>query len=751
MKRSNLYVVLLCLALLVTPSLFLAARAEQKADAVQLPLSAQLDVNVVLVGIQPSDFGVGSENELASILAGLVRKEATSYAGIYLDEPIPVAKFDVKLSVVTAPARMTSSFVDDYLRSFTTPAGYIPGELGRSLQRYKQYVAEVFGADFVYNLYQGLTRIDYVLQQLAYYTERYMPEISNGYNIYFMCGNRFTDGYIPIYYLYGRTPEQHNLLGIVGMNMYGGMWTGRQVVIDICAIPNPYGNYVGLKNPPYDYPPVWVYKDAAQQRMLLARYVDEVIDTLFVKSLLYVPTYRVNTLIDVIVVDATDWGIGSDVVRGYLSVELMEDALRKLAPYNFYTFRYFYYWMKRDAPQLRTALFDWGEYITVDSDKAFTLAEKLNLIEKAPEGVVHIPVLVFVGEKSMYVDKRYVIGRAIPMKDDPGKPRGVVVGLSFEAVKEEGLTFTVTHEVGHTLGLAHPHDDIDETNIRIVGPGKVRMEVVTRWIYSWTDTVMAYANVFPVMEDRSLFVGMYPMKTYFSTFDLDALDRAVVAMILSYYVNARAEIVDKLEKAGIDPYGVEDIRLLLDRADSMASKAVDEFKRHNYFDRFSFTGLGAQLVSAFDYAWEAFYTVSVLSDFVDGFIASKNIDAKTIAQLEQQVSKLEEDADRLRSELADAQKLNSVLESKLRDAEDSLTKTQEELKSTKEALAAAQKELSSVKEELDAVKGSLGSIQMQAMALAGVAAVLAVMVVIVYLRYRPKKPVQEGRYYGAPK
>ncbi|MEM3065724.1 MAG: hypothetical protein QXI81_00095 [Nitrososphaerota archaeon] len=741
---------MLCLALFITPSWFLLVQAEPQTEVVQFPLSAPLDVNVVLVGIQPSDFGVETTAELTNILKGLVRKEAASYAGIFLDEPLLVAKFDVRLSVITAPIRMTSEFVDDYLRYFTTPAGYIPDELKLSLQRYKQYVASVFGTDFVYNLYEGLTRMDYVLQQLAYYTERYMPDISDEYNIYFMCGNTFTGGYIPVYYLYGRTPEQHNLVGMVGMNMYGGMWTGRQAVIDICAIPNPYGNYVGLKNPPYDYPPVWAYRDATQQRKLLANYVDEVIDTLFVKSLLYIPTYRVNTLIDVIVVDATDWGIGSEVVRGYLSVELMEAALKKLAPYNFYTFRYFYYWMKRDAPQLRTALFDWGEYITINSEKAFTVAENLNLIEEAPEGVVHIPALVFVGEKSMYVDEKYVIGKAIPLEEDPGKPRGVAVGLSFETVREEGLTFTVTHEVGHTLGLAHPHDDIDETQIRIVGPGKVKMEVRTRWIYSWTDTVMAYANVFPVMEDRSLFVGMYPMKTYFSKFDLDALDRAIVAIILSYYAQTRADVIDRLERAGIDPSDVKEIQSILERADAMASKAVNEFKKHNYFDRFSFTGLGAQLVSAFDYAWEAFYYINVISDFVDGFITSREIDAQLIAQLEQQISKLEDDAERLQGELENAQRLNSVLESRLKDAESSLAKAQSELKSTKEALVAAQNELNSTKEELDAAKRSLEPLQMQVMALAGVAAVLAIVAAIMYLRYRPKKPEPVRRYYGAP-
>jgi len=56
-----------------------------------------------------------------------------------------------------------------------------------------------------------------------------------------------------------------------------------------------------------------------------------------------------------------------------------------------------------------------------------------------------------------------VLGIAIPRKDNAEKPLAATVAVFYEVLITEGLTRTLSHEIGHTLGLRHPHDDFSES------------------------------------------------------------------------------------------------------------------------------------------------------------------------------------------------------------------------------------------------------------------------------------------------
>jgi len=117
---------------------------------------------------------------------------------------------------------------------------------------------------------------------------------------------------------------------------------------------------------------------------------------------------------------------------------------------------------------------------------------------------------------------------------------------------------------------------------------------------------MSYSNSWSgALQKDILFEGVYPMRTFWSIYDLDARDRAVVSLVLEDYEANYGEIIQTLRSNSLTSDDVPEVKDALRLARELAENAVGQFKQHNYFNRLSFKGLGAQLESALDYAYAA--------------------------------------------------------------------------------------------------------------------------------------------------
>ena len=700
MKNWKTKLPLLTLALLLftpLPSPAAAEHAEEvDKESLKMP-SARLNVNVILLNLPLLElFETESTEELSLNLEQLVRVEAVSYAGFF-GEPTPISRFDVDVSLIEAPDMMRAEFEDDFTNELSDMSlTELPPLVRQEVDEYFDYLES---QEFPLEIFSDrAVRIDDVLWELIILTDTHMPEIKDEYLIYVICqGVETGQAGLPVYVTYGQSPDTGEVFGMVGPNMYGGIWSSRSVVVDICAIPNPNGNFfadpsASISDKLGPYLPVFAYESPTDRLNLLGLYVDEIIDTLFVKSLLYMPSYSFNALFDLVVIDTTADGIGYEDVLRLLNLELVESAFRRLTPYNFYSFRYNYYTLD-EVPELRSALVDHGEYVNVDPQAALSRAQEIGIIGQPIDDFTYIPNIIFVGDKDVLIDG--ALGIAMPSEQDPARIGGVLIGVSRASMDLEGLTVVVIHEGAHALGLAHPHDDIDER----------AMEPRTRWIYSWTDTAMSYAKVIHVLEDRWIFSDLYPLKTYYSSFDSDALDRAVIYLLLNEYVRVRDEVLSKLDAAGIELSQVPEMGESLNEADRMAAEAIEEFRRHNYFDHFEFAGVGMQLTSSFDYAWLALQLGYILDDQVEGLVQGKG--GSYITQLEQSIRELEDALPQLQADLERERRTISSLEEGLKTTEERVDTVEKELASAEEALSASEEKHSDTKEQLDETTSKL--------------------------------------------
>jgi len=697
--RSIAVVCIMVLLVLQVASVGVVSAQEVPEPPIGLPLVAPLSVNVVTVGLSPEFFGVDSMAELQQILESNVRSVAGSYVGFMLEDPMLFAVFGVQLQVLEAPRGFVTEFVND-LSLITKDPARLPMELKQANQNYREFVRSFYSGTVAGSLTYTVTDMEAVVQLMAYYTEKYVPAILDEYNIYLLCGNVFFDGKIPVYYTLSYTPERQVPNAIVGLNMYGGMWTGRHVVIDLCAVPNPFGNFAPKgEQEIYDYLPLWVSNNPNFRVGMVVKYVDEVIDTLFVKSLIYLPRYQVTYLFDVVVIDLTTSGGGPSFLINNFSPELFESAMKQLAPYNYYTARYSYYHIS-DVPQMRQTIRTARGYQLIDVEAALNTAQRLGIIKETVKGVAYTPILVFISDSDIFPESPGVLGIAWQDSQDPRYPRGVVVGVVYRAVQQEGLTFTIIHEAGHTLGLAHPFQDLDESQMVPGKSGNLRPTFVNRWIYAFVDSAMTYAKVLQVTDYRDLFVYKYPMRTYFSTFDLDALDRATISLLLYYYLLYRNEALNELGKLNRPLEAFEKGKQLLELADQSAIEAVRLFQQHKYFDRLEFEGLGSQLVSSFDYAWLAYVSAYTMYNLIVGVQDAAAFFEPQIEELQRKVNDLSGTLQSTNAQLEETRKqldqLRSAIDEERRQRaaiQADLDKTRADLQRTQDALTSKEREL----------------------------------------------------------
>lgn len=142
-------------------------------------------------------------------------------------------------------------------------------------------------------------------------------------------------------------------------------------------------------------------------------------------------------------------------------------------------------------------------------------------------------------------------------ESDPNGTQNFVFAFDDPLTRKFGYGFTTTliHEIGHHLGLSHPHDGYDSTLDVAYGPGG---RFYYTWVASQSNSIMSYID----LNDE------------FSQFDRDNMNRYLTASYLNEANRLLAGVpVDALP---------EDTRQLLQEADQQAGAAIASVGRHRY-------------------------------------------------------------------------------------------------------------------------------------------------------------------------
>lgn len=707
------FVLMLAVACMPLPSAQ-ALKPLQQDEYKVLPIDGELVVNVFFYDLNLELFEARSLRDLLNLViqTGIIRPTVKSQLHAYGSKEFVPFKFDVKLRFIVPSENVQQEF-RNLLRSAVSRTPY------QVSQKAIEY-AMAYGMPLAW-VDQTIRARD-ALRTFSLLTEKYYPEVAGKYAIFFFCGTPAMGGDRPaVYYTFGQSPDSGAYLADFGINIFGGTWWGRYYYVDLCSYP-PSRFYKNFK-------PIFELSTATEKVTYLATLIDTILDMEFVKSLIYRPRYKIQTLFDIIVIDATVAGVGYDVIVRYFDPEMLAKAFRTLMPYNFFTVRLKEVELK-DIPELRQAITHTADGIILNPLKAYEVLERSGVIDKTVSGSVdYIPGIILFTTTTSWVESLGTLGIAIPRPDRPDLPLAATGAIFHEVLIKEGLTPTVIHELGHTLGLRHPHDDFDEyrdTRSSLFG-----------FTY-FTETIMSYSNSWiGGLNREQIFADLYPLRTFWSIFDLDNIDRAVVALMLQEYEMNYPEIVSELQRVGLQVRDVPEISEALELAKQLARKAVEEFKNHNYFNRAEFKGLGAQYVSALDYAFMASLLTGNLKKYYVPAVVyeTKRLGAQA-ANLRQTLSDLKAEVEKVRKSIEENQKLlsqrkaelekllqeNEALNAELQRAQQDVAQVQK----LKEEVTRLDSELRRVQTSVKQSEDELAAVTRQNNVLAGVVAVEAV-------------------------
>lgn len=704
--------VLLAMCVFLSPGLLTVSAQD---DYRVLPIRGRLDISLVFIDVEPSWFGARTVDELVERISEGVRKTAKSVIyRMFESEQPPYAPFEFDISLYGIEFRLRP--LEEFrllLRSLNQPT---PREL-----------LEKEGIEVSLNSIHGPA----ALKMLVDLTEKYYAESLRDYSIFFICGLRALDD-IPIYHSYGILPETGEVGGVLGLNMYGGPWWGRYIFVDLCAL--------SLYD---DYPPIQDLRTDGERLSLLRKYVDELIDLQFVKSTLYYPRYELQALVDIIIVDATREGLNFMQLVESFDVEMVEQALLTLTPYNLYNFKVRYL-RASDVRGFAEIIKVYDDAAVFDAYKAYQLLERAGVFLKSEGGFQYIPSITVVTDYDTYVylddPEDTALGIALPDPEDSRYGKFAVSGASYYLLLYEGLAPTVAHEVAHVLGLSHPHDDFNEEEGEDVGSMIYTRSIETLMDYSttWVETI----------KRRVMREGYYPVKTYWSIFDLDAMDRAIISVLLSKYEENYQYILTRLDEIGLRLESLQDLEASLILAKQLAQTAVEQFKRHNYFDRLGFRGLGAQLETSLDNAFLAMAVTELLKTYVEGLAAQNSRLQPQLEDLMKEISALNENIIRLRQEAAKTMDEISSLDDSImraRQANEALKRRLEELSmeaAERDSLLAKKSDvdrrLAEEQKRLDQLSGELSGLRNTVMVMAAGVVAGGVAAGVIIIRFRKK-------------
>jgi hypothetical protein len=449
-------------------------------------------------------------------------------------------------------------------------------------------------------------------------------ELKDGYTIYFLKPSGKQMDYWHTYGSITKDPDTGMQFLQEGMMGFGGK--GRFYFIDL---------YAG----PWLYPYVRVSEDQAVAQFhkniyevktdtayydYIADYVNDAIVLLFTPSYLYSPIYKSNFKISIFLVDMTSGRSFRDVAEDFVDSETINHALAELIPYTQWSSEIhgnYFDILPRDLQivilKSRSVLkVPGGDVALVRSADLITELEKwvsgtvseeqLELSQEEAESTVFVPVVIFVFDQRAYVDKVPVMGLAAPDPSNASIPCCAIVAVDRHALMDlaSGLSAVTIHEMGHVLGLRHPHD----------GYSPVRGEF-TNWFFDWSYTPLSYTS--PTGLGCG-FVGVAcgMVIKEFGQFDRDAMDRAMVLYLQGQVRSNLNEAYAMLEEKGYRSIP-DHISSDMSEVDLALESSVEHFVRMNYFNHTSYLIESMDSMDdAFDFALKALGESAKLLDDV---------------------------------------------------------------------------------------------------------------------------------------
>ncbi len=418
-------------------------------------------------------------------------------------------------------------------------------------------------------------------------------ERQEGYTIYFLKPSRQQLGYLHTYGALTKDPDTNREFVEEGLMGFGGKH--RFYFIDLTAGPWYYPLIPISENRVLSeyHENIYDIENDEEYYDLISNYVNDAITLLFTPSYLYAPVYKLNYKMQVFLIDMTSGRALYDVAATYLKPELIEEAFVKLIPYaqweseitgeSFDSLpRELQLAILNSITFQRTALGDTA--LVKSSELAVELAkwtqttlteEELRVAEAEAETTVFVPIVLFVFDTPAYVDSVPVVGSAIPDPEDKTKPCCAIVAVDKNSLLEfgTGLSTLAVHEMGHIIGLRHPHDGHSESKHEF-----------NNWFFDWSYTPMTYAS--PGILGCGLVAERCGLViTEFGAFNLDTIDRGLVlSLVRQTQLDLNNATLQLQEKNYDESSFPEDIASKLSGINDDLQKSKEFFVHMNYFN-----------------------------------------------------------------------------------------------------------------------------------------------------------------------
>lgn len=685
--------VVVLMVVLLGVSVFSASASPVQAAAYDyrvLPVDGRLVVNVFFFDVSPELFGAKNVQNLLEQVSdtGLIRGVAKSQVAAFGDDDnFYPFEFEVFLRFIIPEAEV----VNEYRELMRSSLSQTPYQISQKAVEFA--LAHEIPLSWVDRTIEARE----ALEVFAFLTQKHYPEIEGDHVIFVFCSTPLLGNRPVIYYTFGRSPDSERYLADFGISIFGGPWWGRYYYVDVCSLPHPQ-----LRR---EIKPITSVTPVEERVTYLASLIDKLIDQNFVKSTLFEPKYRVQSLIDVVVIDATVAGVAFDVIVRYFDPELLAKAYRTLMPYNQYNVR-----LKKvdlaGLPEISAAIQYTLDGIILRDNTAYRILRQKGVLEQPSDAnYVYMPVIVLFTTTNSFVEKPGILGRVVPDSDDPNKPLFASAAVYYEEMLEEGLTVNVAHVTSLAFGLRHPHDDYDEFR---------RAESEFLPLTYFTETILSFSSSWSsAIEKRQLFSDVYAMRSFWSIFDLDNIDRATITLLLKGYEENVDVISETLRSNGVDVKDVPEVEQVLTVANQLARASVEEFKKHNYFNRVTFRGLGAQLETSFDYAFAAWlYTENLKNLYLPALVQVQTAYGRQRAELEKTLERMRADAEEAKRLLEESRRKLEEKNEELRRLNEGVNALRGEVSVAEQSVAKvreARQEVAELEKNLAEVSGEVAS------------------------------------------